>query len=122
MLVSTSGGWQLLDAATWTQGQGDHNHYYTADPVLHDLVVPAETRGHVVVNDGLTALFDDGTGQVTVFAADGWTEVAAHGAAQAVRSLTTTAQQIHVVDYAGGKVWRTFDLPQIPNEIVGVTG
>lgn len=66
VLVSTTGGFQVLDAGTWTQPHGDHTHSYTADPVLTDVLWPAETPGHAVRHEGRTALFDDGTGQVTV--------------------------------------------------------
>ncbi|MBN0038932.1 hypothetical protein JN535_01935 [Cellulosimicrobium cellulans] len=67
LLVSTTGGFQVLDAGTWAEPHGDHSHYYTADPELTDTVFAADKPGHVVVHDGRTALFDDGTGQVTVF-------------------------------------------------------
>ncbi|MEJ5868628.1 zinc metallochaperone AztD [Pseudokineococcus sp. 5B2Z-1] len=66
VLVSTTGGFQVLDAGTWAEPHGDHNHYYTADPVLTDVVHPAEKPGHVVVHAGRTALFDDGTGISTI--------------------------------------------------------
>jgi len=70
VLVSTTGGFQVLDAGTWTQPHGDHTHSYTADPVLTDVVWPAGTPGHAVRHEGRTALFDDGTGQVTVVDSD----------------------------------------------------
>ena len=66
VLVSTTGGFQVLDAGTWATPHGDHDHYYTADPVLTDVMLDAETPGHVVVHEGRTALFDDGTGEVVV--------------------------------------------------------
>ena len=66
VMVSTSGGFQVLDAGTWAQAHGDHSHYFVADPTLTDLTYSAETPGHVVVHEGRTALFDDGTGQITV--------------------------------------------------------
>ena len=66
LFVSTTGGFQLLDAGAWAEPHGDHSHYYTAAPVLTDTVFAAEKPGHVVVHDGRTALFDDGTGEITV--------------------------------------------------------
>lgn len=87
VLVSTTGGFQVLDAGTWSEPHGDHSHSYTADPVLTDLLYPAEKPGHVVVHEGRTALFDDGTGQVTVLDS---AEITAGATADAdVRSLTT---------------------------------
>lgn len=67
LLVSTTGGFQVLDAAAWAEPHGDHSHYYTAEPQLTDIRFDAETPGHVVPHEGRVALFDDGTGEVTVF-------------------------------------------------------
>lgn len=67
LLVSTAGGFQVLDGGAWAEAHGDHAHYYTADPELTDVVLDAEKPGHVVVHAGRTALFDDGTGEITVF-------------------------------------------------------
>jgi len=66
LLLSTAGGFQLLDAGTWGNEHGDHAHYFTVDPLLTDVTYPAAKPGHVVVHDGRTALFDDGTGDVVV--------------------------------------------------------
>ena len=66
VLVSTGEGFRLLDAGTWSDEHGDHAHHFTVDPLLTDVTFPAVTPGHVVVHDGRTALFDDGTGTVTV--------------------------------------------------------
>ncbi|MDR1513385.1 MAG: hypothetical protein LBS56_07890 [Propionibacteriaceae bacterium] len=70
VLVSTTGGFQLLDLGTYGTPHGDHDHYYTADPVLTDLKFPAEKPGHVVRHDDATVMFDDGTGKVTVVESD----------------------------------------------------
>lgn len=67
LLVSTTGGFQVLDAAAWAEPHGDHSHYYTAEPQLTDVRFDAEIPGHVVPHHGRVALFDDGTGEVTVF-------------------------------------------------------
>jgi hypothetical protein len=64
LAVSTAGGFQVLDLGTWGQGHDDHFHWFTADPVLTDVTYDATTPGHVVVHDGVTAFFDDGTGTV----------------------------------------------------------
>jgi outer membrane protein assembly factor BamB len=66
-LVSTSGGFQLLDGGAWGEPHGDHAHHYVADPELTDVVFEAEKPGHVVAHAGRTVLFDDGTGAVTAF-------------------------------------------------------
>ncbi|KAB1643470.1 hypothetical protein [Gulosibacter chungangensis] len=89
VLVSTTGGWALLDTGTWTEPHGDHTHSYTAEPALYDVVVDAEAPGHVVVHDGLTTLFDDGTGEVTVIPTADWTEIAETGTVEPVRTYTT---------------------------------
>ena len=65
--VSTSGGFRLLDTGTWAEPHGDHAHHYTAAPGLTEVRVEATKPGHVVVHDGWTTFFDDGTGDITVF-------------------------------------------------------
>lgn len=87
VLVSTAGGFRVLDAGTWAEPHGDHAHYYTSTPVLTDVVWEAEKPGHVVVHEGRTVLFDDGTGAVVSIPSD---EVAAGpDAAHELRELTT---------------------------------
>jgi len=66
-LVSTQGGFRLLDGGAWAEEHGDHDHYYTAEPQLTGELLPAEKPGHVVAHAGRTVLFDDGTGQITAF-------------------------------------------------------
>ncbi|MGC5629458.1 zinc metallochaperone AztD [Georgenia sp. Z1344] len=66
LYVSTTGGFQLLDAGAWAEPHGDHSHYYTAPPALTETLVEADMPGHVVPHEGRTALFDDATGQVVV--------------------------------------------------------
>lgn len=75
--VSTSGGFRLLDSGTWAEPHGDHAHHYTSRPDLTDVVVEAVTPGHVVVNEGRTTFFDDGTGEITVIASRDVADVAA---------------------------------------------
>ncbi|MDV8001741.1 zinc metallochaperone AztD [Rhodococcus sp. IEGM 1408] len=66
LAVSTTGGFQILDVGTWGDEHGDHAHHYTAPPTLTGGALDAEIPGHVVVHDGRTAFFDDGTGRITV--------------------------------------------------------
>jgi DNA-binding beta-propeller fold protein YncE len=63
VFVTTSEGFQLLDAGTWTTGGTSE----TADPELTDLVVEAEAAGHVVRHGGKTVLYADGTSDTTIF-------------------------------------------------------
>lgn len=83
--VSTGGGFQVLDAGSWAVPHGDHSHYYTADPVLTDVIYPAQTPGHVLAHEGTVTLFDDGTGTATVLDA---AEVAAGADAAVLRNHT----------------------------------
>lgn len=53
VLVTVPSGFRVLDT--------------TADPALTDAVFPADTGGHAVVHGDRTALFADGTGDVTTF-------------------------------------------------------
>ncbi|MDO4900934.1 hypothetical protein [Actinomyces sp.] len=67
VLVSSSEGFEVLDLGMIVTPHGDHNHYYTTTPKLTGAVITAEKPGHVVTNAGKTAVFDDGTGTVTMF-------------------------------------------------------
>lgn len=67
VLVSTTGGFQVLDAGSWSEPHDEHQHYFTGTPALEELKFPATTPGHAVNHGGVTALFDDGTGIVNVF-------------------------------------------------------
>ncbi|WP_275003222.1 zinc metallochaperone AztD [Promicromonospora iranensis] len=66
LMVSTAGQFQALDLGTWADAHGDHSHYWTTEPSLTDVAYDAAEPGHVVVHEGRTALFDDGTGVVRV--------------------------------------------------------
>jgi hypothetical protein len=70
LMVSTSGGFRLLDLGAYGVPHGGHSHYYVTTPALTDHVFAAQTPGHVVVHDDQTVLFDDGAGKVTVIEAD----------------------------------------------------
>lgn len=70
VVVTTQGGFQVLDAGVWAEGHGDHDHYYAGDPEMTGTTFEAEEPGHVVSHAGRTVLFDDGTGAVTAFDAD----------------------------------------------------
>lgn len=59
IMVTTSAGFQVLDAGTAADA-----------PVLTDLVFAADKPGHVVVHGGRTALYADGTSDTTVFDTD----------------------------------------------------
>lgn len=87
--ISTTGGWTVLDAGTWSSPHGDHFHYYTSEPHLTDLTVEATTPGHVVNHDDYTALYDDGTGNVKVFESDLWGHMTEEGHIDVVREYTT---------------------------------
>lgn len=66
VLVSQSNGFVVLDLGTWTDGHGDHNHHYTADPQLTDMRFGGTEPGHVVAHDDRLTLFSDATGAVDV--------------------------------------------------------
>ena len=67
VLVSTAGGFRVLDSGAWSEKHGDHAHHYISQPALTDLVFPAGKPGHAVVHAGHTALFDDATGKINIF-------------------------------------------------------
>lgn len=67
VLLSTEGGFRVLDAGTWGSSHDDHGHFHTSAPAL---TYPAGEPGHAVPHHGRTALFDDSTGRVTVVDSD----------------------------------------------------
>lgn len=91
VLVSTEGGWAVLDMGTWTEPHGDHTHSYTSEPKLTEVLVRAQTPGHVVVHDGLTTLFDDGTGEITVVPVEHWAEAVKAGSVTPSRTAKASA-------------------------------
>jgi hypothetical protein len=66
VLVSQSDGFAVLDMGTWSDGHGDHDHYYTAAPELTGIRFGGAEPGHVVAHDDRLTLFSDGTGAVDV--------------------------------------------------------
>ena len=64
--VSASDAITMYDTGLLAQGHGDHFHYYVQSPALTDLSVPAPMPGHVVPHGDRTALFADGTGDITL--------------------------------------------------------
>lgn len=134
-MVSTTGGFAVLDAGTWARPHGDHDHYYTAEPRLSSVMFPAEEPGHVVSHEGRTVLFDDGTGAIVSLAsndvADPDAELTSsstadphHGVAVELRDgsmLVTegTDEQrstVRVLDADGAEVARTDDCPSVHGE------
>ncbi|MBX9246196.1 PQQ-like beta-propeller repeat protein [Actinotalea ferrariae] len=103
VLVSTTGGFHVLDAGTWAEAHGDHAHHYSTEPQLTDVVWEAETPGHVVVHDGRTVLFDDGTGRIVSVPS---AEVAEGPAAAHEVRETTTPHAHHgvAVELASGEL------------------
>jgi DNA-binding beta-propeller fold protein YncE len=69
-LVSGNLGWHALDLGSWGHEHGDHAHHYTGDAGLTGVLLEAAEAGHVVAHDGITTLFDDGTGTITVLDPD----------------------------------------------------
>jgi hypothetical protein len=137
VLVSTDQGFTVLDTGVWAEAHGDHSHYYAADPVLTGTTFPAETPGHVVPHDGRTALFDDGTGTVTVIdsehVADGpadartfTTPAAHHGVAVELEDGTVVVSEgtedartgIRVLDADGTETGRSDACPGVHGEAV----
>lgn len=86
-LVSTSRGFEVLDLGTWSEAHGDHAHHFTSAAHLTGAVYPAQKPSHVVVHDGRTALFDDGTGAIVVV--DSSHVAAGPDGAEGARRLTT---------------------------------
>lgn len=54
---------RLIDVGTWGEPHGEHNHYFTTDPLLSDVTVDGDAPAHVVAHDGIGTLFFDGSGE-----------------------------------------------------------
>lgn len=65
-LITEGDTLHAYDSGLITEPHGDHSHYYEQAPQLTDVTYDIPKAGHVVAHDGLTALFSDGTGDVTV--------------------------------------------------------
>ncbi|MFV0373124.1 hypothetical protein [Microbacterium sp.] len=126
VFVTTAAGFQVLDTGLVSG---------TAE--LTDVVFPAQSGSHAVAHDGRTALFADGTGDVTLFDTNAVTddalppvetvasEHAHHGVAVPLSdgSLVTTlgtaedgAWGVHVLDAAGEEITRFEDCPGLHGE------
>ena len=138
VMVSSGEGFSLFDTGLVVQGHGDHNHYFESTPTLTGQTVEAPEPGHVVVHDGKTALFSDGTGAITVLdseaISDGEisedeveehsTETAHHGVAVPLGSGDLLLTQgtadargtVQVVSPEGDLIAETTDCPGVHGE------
>lgn len=87
-----AGSAQLVDAGTWLEGHGDHDHYYTAPPAVVPGTIEGPSPVHVTQADGVTTVFMDGDGSAHFFELD---EVQAGLAAE----RSETADPHHGVAY-----------------------
>ncbi|MEU5841504.1 zinc metallochaperone AztD [Rhodococcus sp. NPDC047139] len=143
VLISTDGGFRVLDTGSWTEAHGDHDHHYAGSPTLTALKFDAEKPGHAVAHAGVTALFDDGTGRIDVFDPAGLesaTELppldsytlaeAHHGLAVPVPGggmLVTLGDSdkrtgVALLDKSGAEIVRTEDCPGIHGATVAADG
>ena len=134
--VSASDAVTMYDTGLLAQGHGDHFHYYVQDPALTDLSVEAPHPGHVVPHGDRTAIFADGTGEITLIdptaLADGEldvleetaTEDPHHGVAVPLSDgglLTTQGTEderstVQVLDADGNVTAETDDCPGVHGE------
>ena len=70
ILVSAAGGFRVLDTGVAIEAHGDHEHFHAVPPTLGDVAFAAERPGHVTVHAGVTALFDDATGTISLLPSD----------------------------------------------------
>lgn len=66
VMVTDSATFRVYDLGLLAQRHGDHHHYFATTPRMTDVTYAAPHAGHVVVHDGRTTLFADGTGQIQV--------------------------------------------------------
>ncbi|MDH6676865.1 hypothetical protein M2284_001063 [Rhodococcus sp. LBL1] len=137
VMVTTEGGFRVLDTGTWSEAHDDHAHHYVTAPSLTDITFDAAKPGHVVRHAGRTVLFDDGTGRVESFdpaaLEDGRPETASfttphphHGVAVELadgRLITTVGDEktrtgIVVYDAARTEIARNEQCPGVHGEAV----
>lgn len=70
VMVSDSDVFRLYDTGIHAQPHGDHAHHYEYTPGLTDVTFEAPKAGHVVLHEGRTVLFADGTGEIRSFDSD----------------------------------------------------
>jgi len=70
VMVTAGDRFLAFDAAVQSRAHGDHAHNYAGDPSLTDIAYDEPEAGHVVVNEGLTALFSDGDGTARIVPTD----------------------------------------------------
>lgn len=64
LFLTEGESFRLLDAGAWSEPHGNHDHSYTAEPLLTDLTVDGSHPGHAVPHGGRTALYFDGSGRI----------------------------------------------------------
>lgn len=139
VFLSESESFRLIDAGTWGEPHGDHDHYYTTEPYLSDVTVDGETPGHVVAHDGIGTLFFDGTGEIRSFELDDLdveadlstdgaeTEEAHHGVAIVFEDGSRfetlgdadSRTGARVVDAEGEEIARSEECPGVHGEAAG---
>ena len=137
LMVSAAGEFRALDLGSWAEAHGDHAHYWIAEPTLTDVAYEAAKPGHVVVHEGRTALFDDGTGLVRIVdsehvadvdaaAREHTTPSAHHGVAVELTDDTLVVSEgteegangIRVLDGDGEEIAASDDCPGVHGEAV----
>lgn len=142
VFISTEDAFVAFDTGVEAEGHGDHAHYFGVPPRVTDIEFAADHPGHVVIHDGVTALFADGTGIVEQFdpigLENGAPEITTYQAAEAHHGvavpladgglLVTIGNEESrsgaiVVDAAGAETARTEACPGVhgetaaPNEV-----
>lgn len=67
VMVADGDHFRVYDAGIQSQPHGDHDHKYEMTPGLTKIDIDAKKAGHVVLHNGKTALFADGTGRIRIF-------------------------------------------------------
>lgn len=135
VIVTHGDEFLVLDSGVDVEPHGDHDHYFGEAPLLTDHVFTAPHAGHVTHHHGVTALFADGTGDITLFdpvelitdevdEAVVTSESAHHGVAVQLADglmFATVGTEdertgVRVFDAAGSEIARTDDCPGVHGE------
>ena len=74
VMVSDGDTFRVYDTGIQAQAHGDHAHNFEYKPGLTDITFDMPEAGHVVLHNGRTALFSDGTGEILAYDSAALTE------------------------------------------------
>ncbi|TLP78991.1 hypothetical protein [Nesterenkonia sphaerica] len=137
--IAEEQSFRLLDVGTWGAPHGDHNDYFTTDPVLTDTSIEGESAAHMSSHGRMGTVFFDGSGEYHWFQLedlDAETELEtesaeSEGTDEGLAVVLDDGSRVHasgadtdarVVDADGEERARSQDCPGIEGQASGPEG